>query len=182
MREMRFFGSGFGVMLGACATAQVVPPVPVSAPVVALEQPDVREEVIHEIALDGVLLRFWGSRVPMGVRESFGVTALDFVFGSNEPQRFVPSGALHFSDWRFDIVSPDEAHLLLLQDRYGPYHVVRVDQLQGYLNGAEPAYQFGYQNPEGSAWIHEGARWVGSTTVNYRAGLTTTMDFEFELD
>ena len=181
MRGMRPSSVGFALLLGACASGQVVPPPLVSEPIVARERPEVREEVIHEVELEGIRIRFWGSRVPDGVRESFGVTGMDVVFGEDKAVRYQPKGSLYFSDWRFDIVSPDETYVLLLQDRYGPYHVVRVDELANYLNGAAPLFEFGYTNPEGSAWVHEGARWADPQTVVYRAGLTTLNEFEYVL-
>jgi hypothetical protein len=123
-----------------------------------------------------------GIAVPSGMTERFGVTGLRFVFDDGREMPFVPQGTLYFSDWRFDIASPDGTHVLLLQDRYGPYHVVRVDGLAAYLDGGKPDWSFGYQDPEGSAWIHEGARWESAGGVHYRAGLTTLADFSFELD
>ena len=41
-------------------------------------------------------------------------------------------------------------------------------------------YECGEES-EGSAWVHEGARWVDPQTVVYRAGLTTLNDFEYVL-
>jgi len=38
----------------------------------------------------------------------------------------------------FDIFSPDCQHVLLLQSHDGPYHVVRMDHVAGYLAGAAP--------------------------------------------
>lgn len=172
---------GMTVALLGCSSGQVVPPDPVSEPLAPKKRVVVEDEVVHEIAVAGVRIRFWGNAVPDGVRSSFGVTRMDVVLEGGEVLPFEPKGSLYFSDWRFDVLSPDETHVLLLQDRYGPYHVVRVEALGEYLRGGEPAYSFGYANPEGSAWIHEGARWVDSETVTYRAGLTTQQDFEFRL-
>jgi hypothetical protein len=140
-----------------------------------------RVEVLHEVRLSGVVAEFMGERVPAGVSEQFGVVGLRFVFEEGRKMSFKPLGTLYFSDWRFDIASPDGEHILLLQDRYGPYHVVRVDRLIEYLGGGEPDFEFGYKNPEGSAWVHEGGRWTGPRRVAYRAGLTELSDFEFEL-
>lgn len=174
--------SGMAVALIGCSAGQTVPPPMSQEPLTPKERPAVRDEVVHEIVVSGLQIRFWGNQVPDGVRASFGVTRMDVVVDGDQVLPFRPSGSLYFSDWRFDVLSPDEAHVLLLQDRYGPYHVVRVDALPDYLRGAEPAHSFGYANPEGSAWVHEGARWLDSKTVTYRAGLTTQQDFEFLLE
>jgi len=140
-----------------------------------------RMEVLHTVQLDGVVAEFLGEKVPGGVSERYGVSGLRFVFEDGSKKSFNPRGQLYFSDWRFDVASPDGANVLLLQDHYGPYHVVSVSRLGEYLNGAEPDWEFGYKNPEGSAWVHEFGRWTSATTVAYRAGLTTLNDFEFEL-
>jgi hypothetical protein len=140
-----------------------------------------RIEVLHEVQLDGMVAEFLGEKVPGGVSERYGVVGLRFVFEDGSKQSFKPQGQLYFSDWRFDIASPDGANVLLLQDHYGPYHVVRVDRMGEYLKGGEPDWEFGYKNPEGSAWVHESGRWESPTTVAYRAGLTTMSEFEFEL-
>jgi hypothetical protein len=175
---------GLGV-LAACSASQTrLPEVPeptvLSRPV---NRPTVRPrvEVLHTLQLKGVVAEFMGERVSGGVSEQFGVVGLRFVFEEGPKISFKPSGMLYFSDWRFDIASPDGEHVLLLQDRYGPYHVVRVERLSEYLGGGEPDFEFGYKNPEGSAWIHEGGRWIGPGRLVYRAGLTTLSDFEFEL-
>lgn len=181
MVAMKALTLGISAALAGCAASPVVPPAPASEPLAPRERPEVREEVVHEIPVNGLRIRFWGNEVPDGVRASFGVTRMDVVFGDGQAVPFQPTGSLYFSDWRFDILSPDQAHVLLLQDRYGPYHVVRVEALAEYLQGAEPAHSFGYANPEGSAWIHEAGRWIDSKTVAYRAGLTTQQDFEFWL-
>ena len=182
MATMKPIVFGISAALLGCSSGQVVPPDPVSEPLAPRERPVVRDEVVHEIRVEGIQIRFWGNQVPDGIRASFGVTRMDVVFEGDRVVPFRPTGSLYFSDWRFDILSPDDTHVLLLQDRYGPYHVVRVDSLSEYLQGAEPAFSFGYANPEGSAWIHEAGRWIDSTTVAYRAGLTTQQDFEFRLE
>lgn len=172
-------------LLTACSSIQILTP-KVPAPEVRTKpanRPVVRPriEVLHEVQLGGVVAEFLGEKVPGGVSERYGVVALRFVFEDGSKQSFKPQGQLYFSDWRFDIASPDGANVLLLQDHYGPYHVVRVDRLAEYLKGGEPDWEFGYKNPEGSAWVHEAGRWESTTRVAYRAGLTTMNDFEFEL-
>jgi hypothetical protein len=133
------------------------------------------------VQLNGVVAEFMGERVPAGISERYGVVGLRFVFEDGRKVSFKPSGTLYFSDWRFDIASPDSRHILLLQDRYGPYHVVRVDRLSAYLADGKPDAEFGYANPEGSAWVHQSGRWTAADRVVYRAGLTSLADFEFVL-
>jgi hypothetical protein len=115
-----------------------------------------------------------------GVREKeesdspleYSVTRLWFTF-RNDRQRYVfrPKGELFFSDWRFDIFSPGGRHVLLLQDRFGPYHVVSVDKLRKYLRGrAEPDHVLDGNASGGSttAGVHHEGRWTSSDTVEFK--------------
>ena len=180
---MKGFFSVVLALFTACGTK--VPSVPVQAQPVALPTrppPSPRIEVLHEVLLNGVVAQFMGRRVPEGVSGRYGVEGIRFQFDDGRSLPFIPLGTLYFSDWRFDIDSPDGLHLLLLQDRYGPYHVVRVDQLADYLDGGKPAWEFGHKDPNGSAWIHEGGRWQSNTEILYRAGLTTLFEDSFSLE
>jgi hypothetical protein len=97
----------------------------------------------------------------------------------------VPSGDVYFSDWSFDIASPDGRWLLLPQDRYGPYHIVGVGRLSAYLAGGEPDHTL-QQLPEDlshGALIHEGGSWVSDSEVEYRAGLSDGLEaYRFSLN
>lgn len=106
----------------------------------------------------------------------YGVESLAFTF-AGDPRRypFRPTGQLHFSDWRFDIFSPGGNHVLLLQDRFGPYHVVATQRLRDYLLGkAGPDQEVAYRpSPQGFVPVHEQARWLSATEFEFVAGSET---------
>ena len=41
-------------------------------------------------------------------------------------------GTVYFSDWEFDVISPDGRHVLLMQSHYGPYHIDGVPGAAGH--------------------------------------------------
>lgn len=107
----------------------------------------------------------------------FGTTRLFFTFkGDKTALAFEPEGELHFSDWRFDIFSPDGKWVLLLQDRFGPYHVVSIDRLKDYLQGSSPPDKVvTVPRPAGqSALVHSDAHWVSPTEIEYTVGGETS--------
>lgn len=67
--------------------------------------------------------------------KSYGVESLAFRFADGTSKGFAPTGQLFFSDWRFDVFSPDCEWVALLTDHYGPYHLVKTADLKGYLEG-----------------------------------------------
>jgi hypothetical protein len=75
--------------------------------------------------------------------------------------------------WSFDIFSPDCKHVLLLQSRLGPYHVVRTDRLAEYAAGGKPDYVLaGEPDPKGvtgTGNFHDGV-WVSNSEVTYQWG------------
>ena len=183
MSRFQLFGL---VMLAACGSGvDQKPPPATSTPSGKSQDSTVSSEeeiLLHELQMEGVLAQFWGVAVPTDVSKRFGVRALRFAFEDGSSIDFTPRGQLFFTDWRFDILSPDGQHLLLLQDRYGPYHVVRTDGLRAYLDGGDPDWSFGYENPDGSAWIHEAAQWSSDTEILYSAGLSDMFPFRFALE
>lgn len=98
------------------------------------------------------------------------VTALWFTFpGDGGRYLFKPAGTLYFSDWRFGVFSPGGRRVLLLQDRFGPYHVVAVGRLRAYLRGqAGPDEELRTEIGTG-ALVHRGARWLSEDEVEYEA-------------
>lgn len=107
----------------------------------------------------------------------FGTTGLFFTFeGEKTAYRFEPKGELNFSDWTFDVFSPDGKRVLLLQDRFGPYHVVRVDRLKAYLQGkaAPDEVVLAPVKAGEAALVHANARWVSPTEFTYEVGGETT--------
>ena len=176
------------VILGGCAQHAAEPSTsaPVdSAPAEVGASAETQAAVIRhlrDVEIGGVTAKFYGEQVPPGISPRYGIRELRFDLGDGVEVAFNPTGELHHSDWQFEIGSPDGAHVLLLQDRYGPYHIVAVASLADYLAGGEPTFEFGQAQPEGNAWVHEQGQWVSESEVSYQAGLTTTEEFRFTLE
>jgi hypothetical protein len=98
----------------------------------------------------------------------YGIDRLWFEL-PNRPSRspFVPLGSLSFSDWEFEVFSPDCHYVLLPQDRFGPYDVVLRRKLAAYLDRKAPPHQ-SLRIPSESAIVHCGARWVSSQDVELK--------------
>jgi hypothetical protein len=96
---------------------------------------------------------------------------------------FKPEGELFLSDWRFDIFATDCAHVLLLQDDCGPYHIVAVGKLRDYLLGrAEPAHVVAAPVPPGeAALVHSQGRWVSPTEIEFVVGGETEERLTYRL-
>jgi len=105
---------------------------------------------------------FRGS-VTGGFPLQFGTDKLSFIFpGSLEEFVFHPKGAIYGSDWEFDVISPDGRHVLLIQSHYGPYHIVSVDRLRGYVIGdLEPNHEidWNFPNSTADAVLSDGGWW-----------------------
>jgi hypothetical protein len=111
----------------------------------------------------------------------YGFHSLAFHFDAGphagETIAFEPRGSLFFSDWRREIFSPDCRRVALLQDRFGPYHVVEIDRLPEYLRGqAEPEAVLTWCSGCTSAAVHADARWVDADTLVYEAGACGTSE------
>lgn len=123
-----------------------------------------------KVVINGdVSAHFWGERLEL-VPLTYGVQELRFTFeGDPKSYPFKPEGTLYASDWTFDIYSPDGDHVLLLQDRFGPYHLVPLDDLKAYLKGEkEPAHVIGQKADEDQpAAVHGNARWRSPFELEY---------------
>ena len=116
-----------------------------------------------------VTAHFWGEKVQLAPL-TYGVKDLRFTFeGDPGVYPFKNSDGLYFSDWSFDIFSPDGDYVLLLQGRFGPYHLVPLTDLKAYLKGKkEPAHVIGKKPDEGGpAAVHSGARWRSPYELEY---------------
>lgn len=125
---------------------------------------------IHTVTSRGITAHFGGERPPSDIPLEFGVSVLWFTFpGDRAVYVFKPEGELFFSDWRFDIFSPDGAHVLLLQDRFGPYHVVATDRLKDYLTGrAKPDHVVTKPTtPDEPALVHSEGHWVSAKEIRF---------------
>jgi hypothetical protein len=94
--------------------------------------------------------------------KSYGVKGLTFVFADGTSHAFTPSGELQFSDWSFDVFSPDCARVTLLQDRYGPFTVLSTKDLGTFAN-AVPV------KAAGDPSVHGQWRWTGPSTFEFVA-------------
>lgn len=124
---------------------------------------------IKTVTTGEVTAHFGGER-PSDAPLRFGVQALWFSFrGDDAVYPFKPDGGVSFWGWNLDIFSPDGKRVLLLQNRYGPYHVVRTSRLKDYLRGRAKADEIVGQIPKPgeTAAIHEEARWLSATRLRY---------------
>ncbi len=126
---------------------------------------------------------FRGEDVPEGLNQAFGIREVVFLLSDGTSAPFRPAGSVQFSDWTFDIASPDQGHVLLVQDHYGPYHLVSISNLPPYLAGtAAPDHVVHQTRPaEEGAWVHQNAHWTSATEVAYEAGLSTLETFTYSL-
>ena len=175
MIKLDTFTAGTLCLLAACSAPATTPSASGDAP--ALEEAQV---LLQALALGDLELRFYGEPVPSGISPRYGVQRM--AVGTSQGELpYSPQGELFHSDWSFDVVSPDGSKVLLLQDHYGPYHIVSVDNLQAYLISGEPDYEFGQLQPDSNAWVHEQAQWVSDAEISYVAGLTTVSEYRFTL-
>jgi len=131
---------------------------------------DAELETLKVVLRGQVEAQFSGRKEPL-VPPEYGVKQLSFSFaGDPRSYPFTPSGTLHFSDWTFDIFSTEGTYVLLPQDHYGPYHVVRVDHLKDYLLGRRQADEVVAQSLEtGSpARVHAKPSWLSDTELRYQ--------------
>ena len=186
----RFFSVLLAVAVTGCAgaSAPMGNPVPASAAPAMAEPPGKARAsspgVLHTVRSGSVTAHFRGERPAGGFPPEFGVSALWFSF-AGDPARytFTPAGELYFSDWRFDIFSPDGEYVLLLQGHYGPYHIVSVRRLKGYLAGkAGPDHIVGKSPRSGDpAAVHGGGRWTSAREVQLTVtccGTSETVTFQ----
>ncbi|MCB9691340.1 MAG: hypothetical protein H6736_24015 [Alphaproteobacteria bacterium] len=137
--------------------------------------------VLHSVEIGGGTLR-WVGEAPEGAPKTYGVERLELVLDGRVVP-FRPKGELHFSDWSFDVVSPDGAWVVLLQDRTGPFHAVRSRRLATYLAGeSEPDRVIGYEGPaEGFRPVLTGPRWTAPHTLHYTEASEAPEDRTVEL-
>lgn len=133
---------------------------------------------VRTITAGEVTAHYRGEKPP-DAPPRFGAEALWFSFkGDDAVYPFKPEG-VSFWEWNLDIFSPDGKYVLLLQDRYGPYHVVRTSRLKDYLRGRAKADEIVGQMAKAveakstepmaveAAAIHEDARWLSATSFRY---------------
>jgi hypothetical protein len=124
---------------------------------------------LHKVTSGTVTAHFGGEKQEDGVPLEYGVTRLWFTFaGDDKTYVFRPKGELYFSDWEFDVFSPDGRYVLLLQDHYGPYYIVSTERLKDHLTGAEPDYLVsGMSSGSTVAGVHDDAKWASPQSVEF---------------
>jgi hypothetical protein len=143
------------------------PPLEVQKPVVSLSPQELSLEGEYHAIACGPVTAVWSGNaealkdLPQPAPKTFGVESLRFQFADGSSKGFAPPGQVFFSDWRFEIFSPDCAQVALQVDHYGPYHLVKTEDLRGYLSGkVKPVV---VEAPsEKTAMVHSDGRWVGA--------------------
>ncbi|MEZ4449329.1 MAG: hypothetical protein R3B09_07615 [Nannocystaceae bacterium] len=163
--------------LGAGCTSSASRPEAGSKAAEEPPRPGPDELLLERRSADGAVTAEWWGEPPEPLEPwrspsyppEYGVNALYFRFaGDPRRYRFTPAGTLYFSDWHPQIFSPRGDFVVLLQDRFGPYHVVARHRLRGYLEGelvpdAVIAWERG---GEGSfVPVHGEIRWPDADTV-----------------
>jgi hypothetical protein len=137
---------------------------------------------IRTVTANGVTAHFGGEAPPDNLPLRFGVAALWFTFaGDAENYGYSASGGegeLYFSDWSFDIFSPDGAYVLLLQNHYGPYHVIATNKLKDYLTDKrKPDYVVTKAiGPDEPARVHGDGHWISSSEVQFTVSCCGTSE------
>lgn len=147
------------------------------------------EELKTVTSPDGKVTAHWsGERPEPATPPEFGVKRLWFTFAGEEAvYEFKPKGELFLSDWDFEIFSPDGAYVLLLQDRFGPFHVVQASRLKRYLRGeARPrriVRASDYAPPATHpAKVHHFASWVSNRAFEFEASCCgTEMRYRYDI-
>lgn len=147
--------------------------------------------LIERRSADGSIVAEWWGEPPSADPNAspfpleYGVQALWFRFAGDPGRyRFEPRGTLFFSDWRTDLFAPDGARVVLLQDRFGPYHVVASERLPAYLRGeAEPDLEIAWEaaTPTSFVPVHGAIRWLGPRTIEVHYGSETPEWRRYEL-
>jgi hypothetical protein len=128
---------------------------------------------LHAVACGPVTAVFAGdvqALQPLGPEapRSYAVESLAFRFPDGVQRGFAPRGQLFFSDWTFEVFSPDCSKVALQVDHYGPIHVVERERLLAYLSGqAKPTI---VEAPHaGEALVHGPLRWASNDALEFVA-------------
>jgi len=125
--------------------------------------------VLHESRCGRYLLQWIGESPGNGYDPRFGAIALRIVKPGGDSRSWAPRGEVFFSDWSYEPCSPNARWLVLLQDRYGPIHAVRAENLWRYLRGGKADQILrGTEGP--TAQVHSEIRWIGEQTLRYQIG------------
>lgn len=170
----RFFALALLLSLAACKKdpPPQAPPTP-AAPKLSPAEVTL-EGAYHAVACGAVTAVFSGNAEALAALpanppppKSYGVESLAFRFADGTSKGFAPTGQLFFNDWRFELFSPDCQWVALLTDHYGPYHLVRTADLQGYLAGTVKPVVVQVTGDTASV-LSDGA-WTGDGTFEFFA-------------
>lgn len=149
------------------------PPAPVvKAPALSPREIAVEGEY-HAIAC-GPVTAIWSGNaealknLPQPAPKTFGVESLRFKFADGTSKGFAPTGQVFFNDWRFEIFAPDCSTVALQIDHYGPYHLVKTEELRGYLEGRlKPVVVQALH--EKDSLVHGDGRWASAALFEFTA-------------
>ena len=133
------------------------------------------QELYRLVSKDKSVTAIWVGEDPRILTESpdtplrFGVKKLIFQFAEdNKTIEFKPRDDLYYN-WSFDIFSEDGRNVVLLQDYYGTYHVIKTKDLREYLSGKAPPFEIvNGQDPDADGGvIHEIHYWIADDTFEF---------------
>lgn len=164
------------VLAAACTGAKKQPAKPTAPAAAAREKFPV---VVKSDTAATCEAHFEGEAPPADLKVPlvFGTSRLYFTFkDSKTALEFKPTGEIFFSDWSFDIFSPDGKWVALLQDRFGPYHLISTSKLADYLQGKTTPDKVVTvpRNAGEQALVHSGAHWISPTELEYQVGGETS--------
>jgi hypothetical protein len=161
-------------VLAGCKKDSPPPAAPGAAPAPALRPAEVILDGAYHAMQCGPVTAVWSGSdaalkdLPQPAPKAFGVESLAFHFADGSKKGFAPTGQLFFSDWRFDLFSPDCQYVALLADHFGPYHLVKVGELRGYLEGkVKPVHVQALGEKE--ALVHADAAWGPGPSLEFSA-------------
>lgn len=150
-------------------------PTPVAAPAAPKLSPqEVNVDGAYHAVACGAVTAVWAGSaeslkdLPQPAPKAYGVESLSFKFADGTNKGFAPTGQLFFNDWRFDVFSPDCQLIALQQDHFGPYVVVKVEQLRGFLQGQVKGTDV-HALSEKDALVHGNLLWVDATHFEFTA-------------
>ena len=148
---------------------------------------------VKTLKAHGVSAHFGGIEPQENLPQNSGVEALWFTF-DGDPQNYgfasmtkEPGDArVFFTDWNLDVFSPDGAYVLLLQDHFGPYHVIATEKLKDYLTRrAKPDYVVTKAvDPNEPPRVHHHGHWISPRDIQFTVsccGSSETLTYSIPL-
>ena len=153
-------------LLLSCATPQTV----VAPMTHATEKPKAPagREQLHAVHCSSYSVFFMGTKPETGTPLSYGTESIEFFLdGQNVP--FKPEGSLSFSDWNFNIVAPDCAHVVLQEDRTGPLRVATVGSFKKALTREITLPTVEFQRIGDAAPVISDVKWLNENEFEFFA-------------